>query len=312
CMSPPPLEPVGLEPPPRPPPGSPFHELVVELLRAAPGLLLRLFRIATRKRRPPGTSLCEADLAFSGWSASPMRADLVRTFQREDGKVERALVFEVQLSRDGDKRFSWPFYLAAARARWRCSANLIVLTLDRTLAAWCARPIPLDDVINEHHPVVVGPDDIPVVTDLDMARRCPELAVLSAVVHSQGPQAIQVARAALLACTRLDKAHACLYHDFVISHLSPSGLAAVKDLMLLEGYEYQSEFARKHHQEGLDEGLAHERATLSALLTTQIEARFGPLSDSARERVQDADTETLVRWGAGLLSAASVDELLAS
>ncbi|WP_428267488.1 hypothetical protein [Haliangium sp.] len=278
------------------------------MLRAAPGLQLRLYRIATRKIRPPGTSLREADLEFPGWSASPLRADLVRTFQDTDGEVERALVFEVQLSRDGDKRFSWPFYLAAARARWRCSANLIVLTLDRALASWCARTIPLDDLINEHHPVVVGPDDIPVITDLHAARRCPELAVLSAVAHSRGPAAVEVARTALLECTHLDTSRACWYSDFVTSHLSPSGLAAVKDLMPLEGYEFQSEFARKHHQLGLE----HERATVAALVTTLLESRFGPLSDGARERLQGADTETLLRWGSGLLSAASVDELLAS
>jgi len=292
---------------------SSFHELVIELLRASSCLVSELHLLALGTRPPRGVHLAEADLEFPGWGATPMRADLVRLVERPDRTPLRALIFEVQLSRDPDKRTSWPFYLAAARARWRCPANLIVVTLTRAMSRWCARPIRLDDIGNEYHPAVIGPDQLPVLTDVDQAHGCPELAVLSAVAHRRHPNRVQVARAALLACTRLDRPRATLYSDFTVANLDRATFAAIEDLMLIEGYELQSEFARKHHQEGFDEGLAQgRREALAAMLLTLLEGRFGALSVEVRERVQRADIDRLTRWGAAVLSAASLDELLAS
>ncbi|WP_428265279.1 hypothetical protein [Haliangium sp.] len=134
------------------------------------------------------------------------------------------------------------------------------------------------------------------------------LAVLSAVAHRRHPDAVQAARAALLACTRLDRPRAAMYDDFVLAHLDRADFAAIKDLMLIEGYEYQSEVMRKPYQDGFEQGLE----ALVAVLLVRLETRFGPLSAEARERVQRADIAALSRWGAALLSAASVDELLAS
>ncbi|HEU4406526.1 MAG TPA: hypothetical protein VFS43_14770, partial [Polyangiaceae bacterium] len=68
------------------------------------------------------------------------RADAV-VLLTERGKARHALLVEVQLSDDGDKRFSWPLYQAALRARHRCPATLCVLALEPALARWCAEPI---------------------------------------------------------------------------------------------------------------------------------------------------------------------------
>ncbi|WP_428265386.1 DUF4351 domain-containing protein [Haliangium sp.] len=296
---------------------SPFHELVIELVRASPCLVSQLHRLALGKRLPRGARLTEADLEFPGWGAAPMRADLVRLVERPDRRPHRALIFEVQLTRDSDKGISWPFYLSAARARWRCPANLVVVTLTRAMARWCARPIRLDEGDNVYQPMVIGPDQLPVITDIEQAHRCPELAVLSAVAHRRHPEAVQAARAALLACTRLDRPRATMYTDFVLAHLDRAGFAAIKDLMLIEGYEYQSEVMRKPYQDGFEQGLERgleqgRREALAALLLTLLEDRFGALSAEARERVQHADADRLTRWGASVLSVASVDELLAS
>lgn len=47
-----------------------------------------------------------------------------------------------------------------------------------------------------------------------------------------------------------------LYHDLVMSRLSATTRQALEGLMKKGNYEYQSDFARQHHGEGLTEGKA--------------------------------------------------------
>ena len=68
------------------------------------------------------------------------RADAI-VLLTERGKARHALLVEVQLGHDDDKRFSWPLYQAALRARHRCPATLCVLALEPALARWCAEVI---------------------------------------------------------------------------------------------------------------------------------------------------------------------------
>ncbi|MGQ0776395.1 MAG: hypothetical protein ACT4NY_18545 [Pseudonocardiales bacterium] len=57
------------------------------------------------------------------------RADAVVVLSDESGPV-LAVVVEVQLGRDQDKRWSWPVYLTTLRARLRRPAELLVICPD--------------------------------------------------------------------------------------------------------------------------------------------------------------------------------------
>jgi hypothetical protein len=105
------------------------------------------------------------------------------------------VIAEVQLAIDDDKRFSWPLYVAAARASLRCPVTLLVLAPRRPVARWARRPIPLGHPGLALRPIVVGFEQIPRVTDAARARAAPQLAVLSALAH---PDA-EIAEAALTA-----------------------------------------------------------------------------------------------------------------
>lgn len=71
-----------------------------------------------------------------------LRADGVIKLTR-GGEPALALVVEVQLGIDPDKRLTWPAYLVGARLTHRCDVVLIVLTADRDVAAWARKPIEL-------------------------------------------------------------------------------------------------------------------------------------------------------------------------
>jgi predicted transposase YdaD len=63
------------------------------------------------------------------------------------------------------------------------------------------------------------------------------------------------------------------------------------------------------HQEGLQEG---RRQSAQALLSRQVEWRFGPSPDSARLQLEVADLATLESWGLCLLEASTLNEVLRS
>ncbi|MFN7587974.1 MAG: DUF4351 domain-containing protein [Planctomycetota bacterium] len=47
------------------------------------------------------------------------------------------------------------------------------------------------------------------------------------------------------------------------------------------------------------------------LLLNMLEARFGTLPEAVAERIRAADTDTLQRWSLRLLTAATIDDVLA-
>jgi predicted transposase/invertase (TIGR01784 family) len=75
----------------------------------------------------------------------------------------------------------------------------------------------------------------------------------------------------------------------------------LNDVSLKETRFYQDVFA-EGRQEGRLEGEA-------AMLLHQLERKFHPLPESARQRVAAADADTLLAWGERLLDANSLDEV---
>jgi hypothetical protein len=106
---------------------------------------------------------------------------------------------EVQLSRDEDKRKTWPLYLTSLRSRVGCPTALLIIAPEASVARWCAQPIELGHPGFVLHPLVAGPDAIPVLTDEQAARRDPELAVLSAMAHGHAEVGPAIAQTVLAA-----------------------------------------------------------------------------------------------------------------
>src|SRR5262245_9473354 len=126
------------------------------------------------------------------------RADLVVTFANGDTTV-RAVVVEAQLQVDTRKRRSWPAYVGTLYARFGCPVVLLVLCPTPAVAVWCATPILVGDPGMMLTPVVLGPDQVPVVTEPELAKRAPQLTVLSAIAHSKRPDHKLVLEALLTA-----------------------------------------------------------------------------------------------------------------
>jgi flagellar biosynthesis/type III secretory pathway protein FliH len=189
---------------------------------------------------------------------------------------------------------------------------LLVVTVNEAVARWAARSIDLGGG-NRFIPLVLGPSGVPVVTDEEMARQDPELAVLSAMAHGKDAdveRTVRIAAAAMVASVGLDVERSTLYFDLVEASLSEAARKALRSMDPAK-YEYQSEFARHYFAQGRAEGEAEGEAKGRAeVVAKQLSLRFGTLPDSAQRRLRNASIAELDRIAERLLTAASLDEAL--
>ncbi|MFI8851407.1 hypothetical protein [Streptomyces sp. 891-h] len=97
------------------------------------------------------------------------------------------LIVESQTKKDPAKARSWGYYLTyLANKHPEAHPMLLVVCRNRHTARWAKGPFRIGhgSQANLHvTPFVLGPDDVPVVRDVDQALADLELAVLSAVTH---------------------------------------------------------------------------------------------------------------------------------
>jgi hypothetical protein len=124
--------------------------------------------------------------------------------------------------------------------------SLVIITIEESVARWAAQPIELG--AGRVVPSVLGPDNIPVITDLLQAEENVELAVLSAVVHGNDNDVVcaaRIAAAAIVASAGLDEDRATLYVDLILKTLSEDAQRALSSMKPVK-WEYMSEFARHY------------------------------------------------------------------
>lgn len=228
------------------------------------------------------------------------RADLVVSLV--DGKAVLGIVIEVQLKIDDDKRRRWPAYVVGLRDRLDCPACVLVVTPTESVARWCREPIAIGPG-NVFRPLVVGPSSVPVVDDVALAERDPELAVLSVMAHGQEAQAEAIGRTALRAIQRLTDDRHALYSDLLLTAVSKAARAALEELMASGNYEFQSDFVKKYLAKG--EATGEAKALLAVL-----EARGVRVSDEIRARVLACgDAAQLATWLRKAATATTVDQV---
>ncbi len=284
------------------------HEALVQLVRAAPeailGLLQRQLGLELPAHAHPRITAAElVDLKLAEY-----RADAVILLGPAEAPTE-AFVLEVQSAIDPRKHLTWPLYVASLRLRFGCPVTLVVVALEPQVAAWCVAPIDLGRQRGTLRPLVLGPAEIPVITDLDEARRAPELAVLSVAAHARDPGAEYIALAALAAVHGLDRDRELAYPDFIFAVLGKLARAALEQLMNKPNHEYQSDFARKYYSQGKAAGEASGEARL---LLKLLRFKGFDVTPELTARVESCqDLEQLDLWAERVLTATSLDDIFA-
>lgn len=266
------------------------HDAFVELFRSDAGLLKEIIgeRYGLDDLEPEQLS---AELTLP---PSEYRADSIVVFKDERGAARLAVVVEVQHTLDYRKRFTWPVYLAATRAREECPTLLFVLAKDEEIAAFARASIDLGHPSFQLTPLVITAEQIPRVEDVESARRLPRLAVLSALTH----QSYAIAAAALAVLDGVSEAYVQIYRDVIISKF-PKPEQAVLEAQMEEYYEWKSELAKRQIAE-LKEASRVEGRRQGWILAQQDTAvrlarlNLGQLTDEQEAKIRQlVDEESL-------------------
>jgi hypothetical protein len=291
-----------------------LHELVIEVFTKDPRLVEVLVGDAVPEGLPAGPVLPESG-EFSEYAAIQWRADQV--FRFGVAPHQTAVVLEVQLSRDDEKEWAWPVYVANLRARSHCPVVLVVICVTRALARRYDRPIELGpgSVVG---PVVIGPDQIPVVADVAAALESPELAALSAAAH---PDRKDVLGAAAEAFARIEPERGAKYYQVLADELPDLASAYLKEVMMsfTETWRPRTGPGKVLFEEGEAKGLAkglaegeakgEAKGEVRAILRL-LDVRGVRITAAARERITACtDLDQLDIWLARAATARKIDEL---
>ncbi len=306
------------------------HEALIELIRSDPSLLRTLLESL-------GVEIArgEAEVCDTALTLPELRADLVVAFGNQQSP-DVVLIAEIQLRKDADKLYSMPFYAISARSRYRCPALVVVIAIDEVVAAWARKPVQLDPY-NAWRPLVIGPPQVPRVTDVAEAQARPHLAVLSARMHAKGPDSLAIARAALQVLPTLPDDRDVVYLDVIWSALDAAARLALEAEVNFANYVPTNPFYYRALEKGIAQGIEEgiEKGIAQGIAQGIEKGREEGLEAGRGEGERDAlrvifrtrglaatadheariavcnDVTVLREWVARAVTAASVDDVLA-
>jgi hypothetical protein len=217
------------------------------VFRKDPALVTRALRRVLDIPLPEARELVllEPNLG-EGW-AGETYADMLLRLETDEGAY--LLLFDSLDERDEDKRGGWASCLLRLYAKYRCAPVLIVLTPSASIARWAAHPIsqgPSGWDSLTVRPLVIGPDDVPFISDKGDAERDVFLAALSTIVHGRGPEAAAVLKPLAAALAATDPDSAGMLAQFVESCLADGEAKRIwEELMMPVSYRPRHEAAEK-------------------------------------------------------------------
>lgn len=286
-----------------------MHECLVELFRDRPALAASLLADPLRITVPGFEQAHLSSNELNDVRPTEYRADAVVALTVGERDVG-AVVVEIQLSRDGDKRRTWPAYVTTLYARLGCPVTLLVVCTDPGVASWCRRPIAIGHPGLVLTPLVLGPDQLPIVTDPVVAQQSPELAVMSAIVHGTGSEQNAIFDALLSTVNVLAGDRYTLYLDMVLELLPPAAKSSLEGKLSTSTRPY-SEFARNIYDQGEVQGEARGEARGEAQAVLRVLATRGiEVPDQVRAEIMGCtDIERLETWLDRAIFADKVDEI---
>ena len=269
----------------------------MKLLREAPGLVVELVRGsgAGEVEIPDGLDAAVVGSEVIKSRPDSLRADLVLRVGDASEAARLALIVEVQLAKKSDKRLTWPVYVAARR------------------------PIALGHPGFVLQPIVLGPEGIPLIDDVEQARGDVRLAVLSAMAHGRGARGYDVGLAALRALARVDDSGRGDYYTYVLDALADAVVMRLEDEMAQGQHRELTSLERhfiskgeaKGRAEGRAEGEAKGRAeAMRQNILRVLAVRGVDVPRAVRERILGCDeVELLDAWLERAVTAERADDV---
>ena len=243
----------------------------------------------------------------------PMERRIDSLLRCETAEGEEYLVaVETQLAVDEGKRYTWTYYLAYLADKYRMPVLLLVICHDRRVATWAAQPF-------KHgagawaaltlRAIVVGPHNVPVILDEEVARDYLPLTVLSAMTHAKDADIGAILTTLASALKTMDDQD----EAFDLVELAGAGLGTTRageiwrQMMVMDTTFYQSPFSQQLRAEGREEG--REEESVKKLLRV-LDKRGIPTTEEQRARLEACtDLDQLDVWFDRALTATSAAEV---
>ncbi|MET9835456.1 hypothetical protein ABZ078_40660 [Streptomyces sp. NPDC006385] len=289
------------------------HEGLHRVFQKDPALLTRACQRVLHIPFPEPRDFAVMNADLTEIEPVERRVDTLLRAETDEGTY--LLVVEAQSERDERKRGSWAYYLSYLYAKYRCEPVLIVVTQSSGTARWAARPIRLG-LPGWHslsvRPLVLGPDNVPVIADEKEAARDIPMAVFSAMTHGKGAQAAAILDPLAAALHTVEPETAVVFAELVEACLvDPQAREIWRDLMAPVNYFFKNPVAEKVRDEGREEGieLGMEQERVAMVLRI-LEWRGVPVSTSVRRRVEGCtDLGQLEVWAQRAVHATAAEDL---
>lgn len=294
------------------------HEALHRIFQQEPGLFARVAR-NLGVAFPPPVSITELSTDLTETQPLERRVDTLLRMDTEDGSF--VLAVESQSEPDARKPASWAYYLAHVYTKYGVPPVLLVVCPDRRTAAWAARQVdigPRQWPSLTLRPLVLGPDDVPVIASPDEAARDIPLTVLSAALHRRDPDADAILNAlakALKGLSADDESTAGTFIELMEQGLGKTPAAEIwRHLMAVDLSFFQSQTAQQLRAEGEAKGEAKGRAEGRAEAVLVLLGHRGiEVSEEDRERIVGCgDPDVLDLWLTRVLTATSTAEVFAA
>lgn len=293
------------------------------MFRVRPELAVEVLRELVGADVPLAGPVCVENNDFNDRPSKDFQPDTVITVGPPREPLH-GIIIEVQQERSISKRGQLPRYAAALWLLLRCPVTVLCVCPDSDAAEWYAVPIPTDLPGYVFRAEVLGPGEIPAITDPDEAAARPEMAVMSVMAHGRRRPVVE---GFVRGLERMKTEHAPQYYEYAYSMAAPAVQRILGEIMASSTWPVYSPFAREHFGRGKDEGLAEGRAEgrdeglaegraegrakgeAEAVLRV-LAARRIEVSEEARARISAcADLRQLEAWLDRASVATSVGEL---
>ncbi|MFE9054778.1 hypothetical protein [Streptomyces mutabilis] len=289
------------------------HEALHWVFQKDPALLTRAFQSVLRVPFPEPRDFAVLNTDVTEVEPVERRVDTLMRVDTDEGTY--LLIVEAQGKQDEGKRGNWPYYLSYLYAKYGWEPVLVVITQNSATARWAAQPI-RRGLPGWHsmtvRPLVIGPDNVPVIASEREAERDIPLAVLSAMTHGRGAKAAAILEPLAFALRTVDAESAAVFGQLIESCLADSRAKEIwRDLMSEIRYFFNNPVAEKVREEGRVEGREEGRVEDRAEMTLRIlEWRDVPVTDAVRERVLAcSDLNQLEAWARRAMTAERAEDL---
>lgn len=258
---------------------------------------------------PQRISVLDSDLT----NIEPVERRVDTILYIETSTTDHILIIESQTGKSEDKRRSWPYYIAHLHTKYQVPVTLLVISADQATVTWARTPIHIG--LHDHpsltcRPLVLGPDNVPAIANIDQATDDVMLAVFSALTHKNSADVEQILSTLATALDTIDPLSAAYLAEFTEVGLAQTAALQIwRSLMSTMAYPYQSHLRSQGREEGRAEGRAEGEARAVLRVLDRRNVRVPP---DVRERIMACtDTTTLETWLDRALTATTIDDLLA-